>query len=133
MGISTFKKLFPVILTDNGAEFQNPWELECDQSGEIRTKIYYCDPNCSWQKGMIEKNHEYIRYIIPKVKSFDAFSQEDITLLINHINSTARDSLNSCTPYQLSRLLLDNSLHTELSLQVIQPDDVILKPALLKH
>lgn len=133
LGISTFKKLFPVILTDNGAEFQNPWELECDQSGEIRTKIYYCDPNCSWQKGMIEKNHEYIRYVIPSGKSFDSFSKEDILLLVNHINSTARDSLNSCTPYQLSRMLLDNSLHTELSLQAIQPDDVILKPALLKH
>ncbi len=133
LGINTFKKLFPVILTDNGTEFQNPWQLECDQYGETRTNIYYCDPNCSWQKGMIEKNHEYIRYVIPKGKSFDTFSQEDISLLVNHINSTARDSLNSCTPYQLSRLLLDNSLHTELSLQVIQPDDVILKPVLLKH
>lgn len=133
LGIDTFRKLFPVILTDNGVEFQNPWELECNQHGEKRTEIYYCDPNCSWQKGAIEKNHEYIRYVIPKGKSFDTFSQKDITQLVNHINSTARDSLNSCTPYQLSRLLLDNSLHTELSLQVIQPDDVILKPALLKH
>ena len=133
LGINTFQKLFPVILTDNGTEFQNPWQLECNQFGETRTKIYYCDPNCSWQKGMIEKNHEYIRYVIPKGKSFDTFSQEDITLLINNINSTARDSLNCCTPYQLSRLLLDNSLHTELSLQAIQPDDVMLKPALLKH
>jgi len=133
LGIDTFKKLFPVILTDNGAEFQNPWELECDQYGEKRTKVYYCDPNCSWQKGMIEKNHEYIRYVIPKGKSFDTLSQEDITLLVNHINSTARDSLNNCTPYQLSHMLLDNSLHMRLSLQAIEPDDVMLKPALLKY
>lgn len=133
LGIEVFQKLFPVILTDNGSEFQNPWELMCDEYGEIRTRIYYCDPNSSWQKGMIEKNHEYIRYVVPKGKSFDLFTQEDITLLMNHINSTARDSLNSCTPYQLSRLLLDDSLHKELSFHVIEPDDVMLKPALLKH
>ena len=94
----------------------------------------YCDPNCSWQKGMLEKNHEYIRYVIPKGKSFDTLSQKYATLLVNHhINSIARDSLNSCTPYQLSRMLLDNSLHTKLSLQAIQPDEVTLKPALLKY
>jgi len=48
--------LFPVILTDNVAEFQNPYELMCDENSEIRTNIYYCDSNCSWQKSMIEKN-----------------------------------------------------------------------------
>ncbi len=55
LGIDLFQKLFPLILTDNGAEFQNPWELEHNKDGEIRTKIYYCDPNCSWQKGMLRK------------------------------------------------------------------------------
>ena len=81
---------------------------------------------------MIEKNHEYIRYIVPKGKSFDEFTQEDIDLIMNHINSTARDSLNGCTPYKLSRLLLDNHLHDALSLQEIAPDDTTLKPILLK-
>ena len=132
LGIEVFQKLFPVILTDNGAEFQNPYELMCDENGEIRTNIYYCDSNCSWQKGMLEKNHEYIRYIVLKGRSFDQYNQEQITLMINHINSTARDSLNGCTPYKLSQLLLDNTLHKCLSLQQINPDDVMLRPALLK-
>jgi transposase, IS30 family len=48
----------------------------------------------SYQKLHIEKNHEYIRYIIPKGISFNNLTQEDITLIINHINSTARASLN---------------------------------------
>lgn len=132
LGIEVFKKLFPVILTDNGAEFQNPNELMCDKNGEIRTNIYYCDSNCSWQKAMIEKNHVYIRYVVPKGRSFDQYNQEQITLMINHINSTARDSLNGCTPYKLSQLLLDNALHSSLSLQEVNPDNVMLKPALLK-
>lgn len=133
LGIEVFQKLFQVILTDNGSEFLNTAELECDVWGELKTEVYYCDPNCSWQKGMLEKNHEYIRYIVPKGQSFDGYTQSDITRMMNHINGTARDSLNGCTPYQLSRLLLDNKLHHKLNYQEIAPDDVMLKPALLKH
>lgn len=58
--IKVFQELFPVILTDNGIEFQFPERIECDKNGEIRTRIFYCNPNSSWQKGRIEKNHEYI-------------------------------------------------------------------------
>ena len=133
LGIEIFQKLFPIILTDNGSEFLNIDELEYDIWVEIKTIVYYCDPNCSWQKGMIEKNHEYIRYIIPKGQSFDGYTQTDITLMTNHINGTARDNLNGCTPYQLSRMLLDNTLHEKLFYQEVAPDDVMLKPALIKH
>ncbi len=28
IGIRTFKKYFPIILTDNGSEFKNPWDIE---------------------------------------------------------------------------------------------------------
>lgn len=82
---------------------------------------------------MIEKNHEFIRYIIPKGKSFDNYTQKDIDLIMNHINSKARDSLNGCTPYKLSRLLLNNGLHIALCLQEIHPDHVPLKPILMKR
>lgn len=132
LGIEIFQSLFPIILTDNGIEFQDRYSLENTKYSEIRTKIYYCNPNSSWQKGMIEKNHEYIRFVVPKGKTFDIYTQEDITKMINHINSEARDSLNGCTPYQLSQLLLSNQLHSLLSLQAIAPDEVMLRPKLLK-
>jgi IS30 family transposase len=132
LGIETFQHLFPVILTDNGTEFQFPTRLECDKSGEIRTKVYYCNPNCSWQKGMLEKNHEYIRYVIPKGTSLDLYTQGDAIKLMNHINSEARDSLNGCTPFRLSQLLLNNKLHKLLKLREIPADEVSLKPSLLK-
>ena len=86
----------------------------------------------SYQKPYIEKNHEYIRYILPKGKSFKKLTQEDVTLVINHINSTARASLNGCTPYKLAQLLLDESLLERLTLQEIPADEVHLKPTLLK-
>lgn len=75
LGAETFKELFPIILTDNGSEFQFPARMECDENGEIRSKVFYCNPNCSWQKGMLEKNHEYIRYVIPKGQSLDPYDQ----------------------------------------------------------
>jgi IS30 family transposase len=132
LGIKTFKELFPVILTDNGTEFQYPKRMECDANGELRTKVYYCNPNSSWQKGMLEKNHEYIRYVIPKGQSLDPYTFKDATLLMNHINSEARDSLNGCTPFKLSLMLLNNKLHKLLKLVEIPPDEVTLHPSLLK-
>lgn len=83
---------------------------------------------CSHPRGAICFNKSSLKLELSDFNCSIAFCK-----LVNHINSTARDSLNSCTPYQLSRLLLDNSLHTEISLQAIQPDDAMLKPALLKH
>lgn len=131
VGIENFKRLFPVILTDNGTEFQNNPALECDINGEIKTRVYYCHPNCSWEKGMIEKNHEFIRYIVPKGRSFDGYTQDDIDIMMNHINSYARDSLNGCTPYKLSRYMLHSSIHEAMNLKEIPLDQVIMKPFLL--
>ena len=81
---------------------------------------------------MLEKNHEYIRYVIPKGQSLDPYDQADATILMNNINSEARDSLNGCTPFRLSQLLLNNKLHKLLKLKEIKPDNVSLKPSLLK-
>jgi IS30 family transposase len=84
----------------------------------------------SYQKPHVQKNHEYIRYIIPKGKSFNNRTQEDITLMMNHINSTARASLNGNTPLKLAQMLLDVSILDKLSLKHIHADEVHLKPAL---
>lgn len=132
LGIELFQKLFGVILTDNGHEFQDRWNLECDVNGEIRTRIYYCDPNRSDQKGALEKNHEYIRYVLPKGTSFEHLNEETTLLLLNHINSEKRDSLNGHSPYEVSRILLDNKLHDALGLVEIPADEVTLIPALIK-
>ena len=132
LGHDVFKRSFPIILTDNGSEFKNPEAFELDAEGNERTKIFYCNPMASYQKPHVEKNHEYIRYIIPKGKSFDNRTQEDITLMMNHINSTARASLNGNTPFKLAQMILDSSLLDKLSLKHIEADDVHLKPALFK-
>lgn len=132
IGPDVFQSSFPVILTDNGKEFMNPEAIEFDSKDMQRTRVFYCNPMASYQKPHLEKNHEYIRYILPKGKSFNFLTQEKATLMMNHINSIARKSLNHTTPFKKAFLKLDDTLLRALSLEEIHPDSVYLKSALLK-
>ena len=136
LGIELFQRLFPVILTDNGSEFKKVDELELtsDETGFLvyRTSLFYCDPMASWQKGCIEKNHEFIRYAIPKKKSLNPYNQDDITLLMNHINSIKRPGLGNKSPYELVEED-DEDFHELmrlLKMHLIPPDEVHLMPDL---
>lgn len=133
LGLRLFRKLFPVILTDNGGEFKDVDALEYTKNGAQRTRMFYCDPQAAWQKPHIEKSHEFIRYVIPKHTSFDVYSQNDITLLCNHINSYARDSLEGRCPFEAAEGFLHVKLLESLGLERVSPDEVLLKPALLKR
>ena len=89
-------------------------------------------PSCSWQKGSIEKNHEYIRYILPKGTSFASLSQEDCYLIASHINSTPRLSLNNNSPYDSSLLFIGKSNLDKLHIKKTNNDDIDLSIRLLK-
>ena len=132
LGHEAFTALFPVILTDNGSEFKAPLDIELSPEGARRTKVFYCHPMNSNQRARSERNHEYFRYIFPKGTSLDSFSQEDITRAVNHINSTARASLDGATPFQLALEKLDRSLFDILNLKQVSANNVHLKPRLIK-
>ena len=133
LGIDEFKRLFEVILTDNGSEFYDPESIEIDfNSGEKLCSLFYCDPSCSWQKGSIEKNHEYIRYILPKGTSFASLTQDDCYLIASHINSTPRLFLNNNTPFDLAYPFLGKDNIEKLHIKKINNDDVDLSIRLLK-
>lgn len=91
---------FDCLLSDNGFEFQSLPLLETTDQGEILTRIFYCDPYASFQKGACERNHSLIRYVIKKGESFDLISQDHINELFSHINSQKRKSLAGKTPFQ---------------------------------
>ena len=129
----TYRKLFQAILTDNGHEFYDVLNIECVSiTGELITKVFYCDPSASWQKGALEKNHEFIRYVLPKKSTFENLTQNDCDVLANHINSLCRDSLNSKSPFEAMLFLCDEEVLHSLNKYYIVPDKVILKPKLLK-
>ena len=132
LGLERFQRLFPVFLTDNGSEFKCVDILEMTEDLQCRTRLFYCDPMASWQKPHIEKNHEFIRYVIPRGKRFDPYTQEDITLLMNHINSTRRPGLGDKAPYELVSEDDEDmqALFALLKMDLIPPDEVHLMPDL---
>lgn len=130
LGNELFEKTFPIILTDNGAEFGNPLSLEFNEEGIGRTRIFYCNPRASYQKGMLEKNHEFIRYVLPKGTPFERLLQTDINLMINHINSLGRASLNWFSPIDVAKFTLDKEVIKKLNLVKISPDKIQLNTKL---
>ena len=132
--LDIYKDLFQVILTDNGHEFFDVNNIECIHStGEYVTHLFFCDPHASCQKGMIEKNHEFIRYILPKGSSFKNINQEDCNLIMNNINSLCRDSLNGKSPYEAMLFLCDEYILKKLGCHFIKSDEVNLTCDLLKY
>ena len=133
LGIRRFRKLFPVILTDNGRCFKDALALEYTKTGAPRTKIFYCDPQASWQTPHIEKNHEFIRYVIPKGKTFKGYTQEEMTLIANHINSTTRPGLGYKSPYELVETEEMKKLLKVLNMFPVSADEICLSPKLLSR
>lgn len=134
LGELEFSRLFEVILADNGTEFSDPESIELSsRSGERLSFMFYCDPNSSWQKGSLEKNHEYIRYVLPKGTSFAGISQDDANLLASHINSVPRLCLNNRSPYEAALGFISKNNMDLLGIQKIDNDDINLTKSLLKR
>ena len=126
-----FFQLFPVILTDNGGEFARVDDIEMDVRGE--SKLFFCDPNRSDQKGRIEKNHTLIRDILPKGTSFDNLTQEDINLVCSHVNSVKRAALNGKSSYELFSFTYGEEIPKLLGISNIPAEDVCQSSTLLQH
>lgn len=133
LGTDLFQRLFSVILTDNGVEFKDVLSLEYGPDGLPRSRLFYCDPQASWQKPQVENNHKLIRRILPKGKSLKPLSSSDISLITRHINSVIRENLGNRTPFELMVSEDEKKLLSLLQLQPIPPDEVVLKPALIKR
>ena len=132
-GIDLFKKMFGIILTDNGSEFSDPTKIEFDpNTGEQRTHIFYCEPGRSDQKGSCENNHELIRRILPKETSFDNLTQNDINKMMSHINSYKRKALNDCSPLQLFSTIYGKDIAIKIGITKIKNNEIILSKKLFK-
>ena len=134
LGISQ-KDLMPIILTDNGSEFNNPLVMECDSNGEVLSKVFYCNPNAPFQKGNLENNHTNLRRILPKGTSFDNLAQEQINIAISHVNSLIRKSCMNMPSYDLfCKLHKDGKrILDAFGIRKIDPKNVTLKPGILKR
>lgn len=128
-----YYKLFSLLLTDRGTEFSKPQQFEINmETGEIRSNIFYCDPQTPSQKPHIENNHNFIREILPNGMNWIKLTQDKVDLMFSHINSVPRDSLGGKTPYEAFSFFYGSEILEKLNIQKIAKDKVTLKPYLLK-
>lgn len=135
LGTELFSEVFPLILTDNGVEFSDieGMERSCLNPTIKRTKIYFCEPNRSDEKGSCENHHKLLRYIFPKGASFKECTQADLHLVTEHINSYKRKALFGKSAFELARSVLPEDFFLLLGYDDIPPDKIILTPKLLTH
>ena len=127
-----FGDIAPILLTDNGGEFSNATAFENDESGNLETHLFYCEPNSPYEKPDIEKNHTLFRDIVPKGSSFDDFSQEKVDLIFSHVNAVKRKQFNGKSAYDVFTFYYSEILANVLGISFIPPENVIQSPRLLK-
>lgn len=103
------RRAFGAVLTDNGSEFADEDAIAAllgERDGE--TRLFYCDPRQSQQKGACEKNHVEIRKLLPKGAGirFDRLVPADLALAMSHVNSEPRGALGFATPARAFRAML---------------------------
>ena len=137
LGEELFNKEFEVLLTDRGSEFYSLPDIEIRDDETIRTRIFYCDPMASSQKGSLENKHIELRYILPNevdLYKLGLNNQDDMNLVVSHVNSAPKEKLNGKSPLELMEFLNPDLYKKFLDFGItkIEADEVILKPYLLK-
>lgn len=137
LGPKLFQEEVEVLLTDRGSEFYRMYEIESRLDSSTRTRVFYCDPIASCQKGKLENKHEELRYILPKEHNLNELglcNQEKMNLATSHINSSKRKKLSGKSPTELMNFL--NPMLFEkfknFGITEIESDEVTLRPSLLK-
>lgn len=106
---SDFRKIFKTITVDNGSEF-----LDCDgieqscRNKSKRTKVYYCHPFSSWERGSNENANSLIRRFIPKGTPIENYSTSEIAYIEHWINNYPRRILGYHCSSSLFSLALQN-------------------------
>ena len=127
-----FGEFFPTILTDNGGEFSNVFAFENDLDGNRETRLFFCDPNASYQKPHVENNHILFRDIVPSGSSFDDFTQETVNLIFSHVNAVKRKQFNGRSAFDMFTFTYSAKLASLLGIISIAPSEVCQSPKLLK-
>lgn len=137
LGEDLFSEEVAIIKTDRGSEFCDAEGFEKKENESRRTRIFYCDPMASGQKGSLENNHKEIRYICPKendLKDLGLNSQEKANLIVSHINSQSKEHLKGKSPLEVMEFM-NPALYQkfkDFGIERINKDNIVLKPYLLK-
>ena len=73
-----------------------------------------------------------IRRVIPKGVDLGLYTQEQISLMMSHINSYTRKKLGDKSPYDVFAFQYGEEILKVLGLRKIPADEITLSPELLK-
>lgn len=128
IGIDNFKLLFPAIVTDRDTKFDNFSSLEFNKNGELRTRIFFCNPSESNQKPNVENYNAQLRPIFPKHRILNEYNQEELYFAASNLNSRCLNSIDNRTPSDLFIEIFGKDLLSLLHIKKISPKEVKLKP-----
>lgn len=100
-GPEEFRRIFKSITVDNGSEFQDCIGMETSADGTSRTKIYYCHPYSSFEKGSNENHNGMFRRRFPKGTDFNEITQEQLDEASEWMNNYPRKLLGGTTPERI--------------------------------
>lgn len=94
-GANLFAKLFQTITFDNGKEFSDVERLERSalRKGKKRTKVYFCHPYSSFERGSNECQNKMIRRRFPKGTDFGKVSDAEVAKAEAWVNNYPREIL----------------------------------------
>jgi IS30 family transposase len=136
LGTNNFRKYVHVLLTDRGGEFAAANAMETGTDGLRRTRVYYCDPMQSGQKGTLENNHTELRYVLPKecnLKQLGLVDQDALNTVLSHVNSLPIEKFGGKSPFDIVEFMYPD-LYEKLiafGLRKIPVDQINLTPSLL--
>ena len=94
IGKTNFRKIFRTLTCDNGCEFSDTSGLEHSPNGTERTKIYYCHPYCSSERGSNENQNGFIRRFVPKGTAISRYTPQRLREIQDFINDYPRRLFN---------------------------------------
>lgn len=138
LGREVFSREVQVILTDRGSEFSDADAIEKREDGSLRTRIFYCDPMRSNQKGSLENNHEELRYVLPHgmdLHELGLVSQDATNVVVSHVNSFRKELLVGKSPIDYAKFLSPDlwTAFEAFGIKEIDQEHILLKPNLLKQ
>lgn len=90
-------KLVLSLTTDNDIAFSQ-WKI---MEKELQTKIYFCEPYHSWEKGLVENTNRWIRLFVKKKSDIELVTESKLEQIHSWFNDYPREIIGFRTANEL--------------------------------
>ena len=105
LGEKKFREIFKTITIDNGPEFADFDGLERSRRNKKkRTKVFYCHPYTSSERGSNENQNKLVRRHVPKGTNFDAYNRKQFKEIEYWINTYPRELFEDMTAAEIYQM-----------------------------